>query len=305
MPTIDLDKVIEACFSDVETRKKICCDFGIKNSGTPQDLASRLVKSFDQIPPAGHRWDDRLDNRSVFRAAVYAIGSNSRKWATFLNHKHQLGRILSDYDPASVSKKLRSGQSLEQEIKECLPGQTVKNDSQAILAWAELLGDGPPYYDGLIDLRRKMAASPQVKDGEAVPMVAGVLGLEPNKRINERWPPPSGLETWKAPGMGFVLACEFLRNLRWGTFKPDRHIIRLLDSWFPEGAAGLKGRAVELAEVIGSRSKALIEPLQFSLLGMQVSPAGRHINGVDNLVWVLGAYIEKKGSKLNTNYVAG
>ena len=305
MQTIDLDKVIEACFSDVETRKKICCDFGIKNSGTPQDLASRLVKSFDQIPPAGHRWDDRLDNRRVFRAAVYAIGSNSRKWATFLKYEHQLERILSDYDPASVRKKLRSGQSLEQEIRKCLPGRTAQQNAQDILAWAELLGNGPPYYDGLIDLRRKMAASPQVKDGEAVSMVAGVLGLEPNKRINERWPPPSGLETWKAPGMGFVLACEFLRNLRWGTFKPDRHIIRLLDSWFPEGAAGLKGRAVELAEVIGSRSKALIEPLQFSLLGMQVSPAGRHINGVDNLVWVLASYVEKKGSESNKSYVAG
>ena len=300
---IDLNKVVEACFANGRIRKRICDDYGIEDSGTPQDLAARLVQSFDQTPPEGHSWEDPLENRCVFRAAVLAIASNSRKWATFLQHERRLRVILSDYDPASVSKKLHSDQSMEREIKKCLPGQTDGNDSKAILRWAELLGDGPPYYNSLVELRRKIAALPQVQDNEAVPLVAGVLGMD-LKRINKRWPLPSGLEKWKAPGMRFTLACEFLRNLRWGTFKPDRHIQRLLGRWFPEGAAGMEERANQLArEVIGSRSQELIRLLQFPLLGLQVSPPDRHINEVDNLVWLLGAYVEEKGKESQTNYV--
>lgn len=310
MQTIDLNKVIEACFSNGGIRKRICDDYRIEDSGTPQDLASELVRSFGQAPPEGHSWEDHLENCRVFRAAVLAIASNSRKWADFLKHKRRLRDILFDYDPASVRKKLHSGQGverdmMERDIRACLPGQTGGNDCKAILRWAELLGDGPPYYDGLIELRRRTAALPQVKNNEAVPLVAGVLGIG-SRRINERWPPPGSRETWKAPGMGFVLACEFLRNLHWETFKPDRHIQRLLGLWFPEGAAGLEERANQLArEVLGSRNRALIERLQFSLLGLQVSPADRPINAVDNLVWLLGAHVEKGGRESQTNYVAG
>ena len=304
MRTVDLNKVVEACFADSEIRKRICDDHRIESSGTPQDVADRLVRSFDQIPPEDHFWEDPLENRCVFRAAVLAIASNRRSWADFLKHKCRLRHILCDYDPAAAfSKKLHSGQSMEREIKECLPGQTGGGDCKAILRWAELLGDCPPYYKHLVELRRKIAALPQVQDNEAVPLVAGVLGMD-LKRINKRWPLPSGLEKWKAPGMRFTLACEFLRNLRWGTFKPDRHIQRLLGRWFPEGAAGLEARASQLArEVFGSRSRQLVKPLQFSLLGLQVSPPDRHINEVDNLVWLLGAYVEKKGKESQTNYV--
>lgn len=312
MQTIDLNKVIEACFSNGGIRKRICDDYGIEDSGTPQELASELVRSFGQAPPEGHSWEDHLENCRVFRAAVLAIASNSRKWADFLKHKRRLRDILLGYDPASVREKLHSGQwierdAMERDIKACLPGPPYRKekDCKAILRWAELLGDGPPYYDGLIKLRRRIAALPQVQDNEAVPLVAGVLGIG-SRRINERWPPPGNVETWKGPGMGLTLACEFLRNLHWETFKPDRHIQRLLGLWFPEGAAGLEERANQLArEVLGSRSKALVEPLQFSLLGLQVSPADWQINAVDNLVWLLGAHVEKRGRESQTNYVAG
>ena len=304
MQAIDLKKVVEACFANGGIRKRICDDYRIEDSGTPQDLAKRLVQSFDQTPPKDHSWESHLENRRVFRAAVLAIASNSRKWATFLQHEPQLRYILCDYDPAaSIRKNLQSGQSMEREIRECLPGITARRDSEAIIRWAELLGDGPPYYDSLVELRRKIATLPQVQDNETVPLVAGVLGMG-SQRINERWPPPGSLATWKAPGMGFTLACEFLRNLYWSTFKPDRHIQRLLGRWFPEGAAGLEERANQFArEVMGSPSKQLIKPLQFSLLGMQVSPPDRHLNEVDNLVWLLGAYVEKKGKESQTNYV--
>ena len=234
MQTIDLDKVTEACFSDDLIRSRICDDFGIEDRGTARDLAEKLIGALGQRSPVGHSWESRLENRRVFQAAVFSIGSNSRKWATFLKHERQLAHLLSEYDPAAVRASLQSGVSIEEDIRKCLPGQSTGGDVRAILRWAELLGDSAPYYDSLIDLRRKVTASPHVRESEAVPVVAGILGVG-TKTVAKRWPPPDGLVTWKAPGMGFVLACEFLRNLYWDTFKPDRHIQRLfLAAGFPE-----------------------------------------------------------------------
>ena len=304
MQTIDLDKVTAACFSDDLIRGRICSDFGIENRGTEQDLAGKLIEALGQRAPAGHSWESRLENRRVFQAAVFAIGSNSRKWATFLKHERRLAHLLSEYDPAAVRASLRSGPSIEDDIRKCLPGQTVRGDARAVLQWAELLGDGAHYYDGLIDLRRKVATLPHVRENEVVPVVAGILGVR-TKTVGKRWPPPDGLETWKAPGMGFVLACEFLRNLYWDTFKPDRHIQRLFSGWFPEGVDGSERRALALAEVIGSRRATLVGPLSFSLLGMDVTPPGRSFNEVDNLVWALGAYVEETGKESAVDYVAG
>lgn len=90
MQTIDLDKVTAACFSDDLIRARICSDFGIEARGTVQDLADKLIEALGQRAPAGHSWESRVKNRCVFRAAVFAIGSNSRKWATFLKHERQL-----------------------------------------------------------------------------------------------------------------------------------------------------------------------------------------------------------------------
>ena len=135
-------------------------------------------------------------------------------------------------------------------------------------------------------------------------MVAAILGAG-SKAMIKRWPPPETLGTWKAPGMGYVLACEFLRNLYWGTsFKPDRHIKRLPGGWFPEVAAGVENRAVQLAVLLGSRRGELVKDLKFSLVGIAVTPADRCLNEVDNLVWSLGRYVEKKGKESDTDYTA-
>ena len=80
-------------------------------------------------------------------------------------------------------------------------------------------------FDALNEPKRGMEAG--VHDGEVVPVLAAFLG-SPSRRAKKRWLPPSGVESWKAPGMQLALASEFLRNLHWDGFKPDRHIRRMM-----------------------------------------------------------------------------
>src|SRR5437016_9366218 len=104
----------------------------------------------------------------------------------------------------------------------------------------------------------------------------------------------------KGPGMGPTLASEFLRNLRLTGFKPDRHVRRLFSRWFPDLALAITPRARELSRLLGTESRDIIEFFLFALVGPAVTPAGTAWSHVDNLVWALGAYVEKKGRESTT-----
>jgi len=103
--------------------------------------------------------------------------------------------------------------------------------------------------------------------------------------------------------MRYVLASEFLRNLRWEGFKPDRHIQRLFDRWCPQGAAQVKPEVERLQRLIGRKTKDLGSYLTYSLVGISLSPADATLSKVDNLVWLLGAYVEKKGMESDLTYL--
>jgi len=107
---------------------------------------------------------------------------------------------------------------------------------------------------------------------------------------------------WKLAGMRAVLGSEFLRNLGWSGFKPDRHVTRLFRRWFPDVVKASEPRAAQLAELIGRKSRDLPTYLTYSLVGIAVTPAGHALSEADNLVWVLGAYLERKGAESNRRY---
>jgi len=142
-----------------------------------------------------------------------------------------------------------------------------------------------------------------------VPCVAAFIGAPPSDRRLAVCLPglerPAGLASWKAPGMGPTLASEFLRNLGWNGFKPDRHIQRLFSLWFPDVVEGCRERAVELAALLGTRAKDVVAFFTFSLVGHAVTPPGRTLSEVDNLVWALGAYVEKTGRESKLGYRVG
>ncbi len=106
----------------------------------------------------------------------------------------------------------------------------------------------------------------------------------------KRW---SGPRVGKLCGMRFALGSEFFRNLGWNGFKPDRHVIRLLDAWVPDIVAQQADTAQSLAQIAGRNTNELRTMMQYSLAGIAISSTENY-SRTDNLIWLLGAYAETK-----------
>lgn len=298
---VDIERISVRLFEKSKIREKICRDFCIEDTGDPMKMADSLVESLGQIPRADGGTEDLADNRTMFRAAALALASNMRQWSRVLNRRGKFEALLEQYDPVAFSREVEADGGRVCKVAKCLGGQTGRADARAIVKWATMLKNNAHYFYNLKKLKSDMEE--EVDDCEVVPILAALLGTPTTKRMEKRWPPPSGMESWKAPGMRMALASEFLRNLHWEGFKPDRHIRRLIDRWFSEVVEAKSIRAGELAhKVLASSSKDVIDGLKFSLAGMAVTPQGCSLTKVDNLVWALGAYVEKKDKESGEVY---
>lgn len=103
--------------------------------------------------------------------------------------------------------------------------------------------------------------------------------------------------------MAYILGSEFFRNLHWNAFKPDTHVQRLFNRWFPTGPSQVQSEVHALQEFLGRKTKDLSTYLTYSLIGINATPQKVPHSVTDNLVWLLGAYLEKKGKESNTVYV--
>jgi hypothetical protein len=309
---IDLELIEQRLFSDPSVRRKILRDYGFKVQ--PQDavaMASELITQLEQSPV-----DDPLkqnpSNADVFRAAVKALSSNSRAWATFLKAECKLSDLLREYDSARAHNAFESDDLSINDIKACLPGQSSSADANAIRRWARRLTEVEDYYAYIRGLGSYFRHQAKERFGTSLPnselllCVAGYLGDPPVahpeiSQLDAAYLPDPTYR--KLPGMRYVLVSEFLRNLRWEGFKPDRHIQRLFDRWYPQGVAQVKPDVDRLQRLIGRKTKDLRTYLTYSLIGISLSPLGATLSEVDNLVWLLGAYVEKKGKESDRSYL--
>jgi hypothetical protein len=234
------------------------------------------------------------------------------------------------YDPGKVITCRVSPESLMR----FLPGQTAPNDSYSIIAWAHLLNAVPDYYQAVIvpvahDLQK---LNPSLLIAELLLCLVGYFGTDPNLYgVNgalgvalpeffskNKWCSAWGYtnadgkhinrniicKKWKFPGMGYALGSEFMRNLKWNGFKIDRHIKRLFSRWIPVLDPIAQKRAAHLTTILGtSLPGELKEFFYYSLLGMAITPRGISYSHADNLIWALGAYVEKKGNESDIIYV--
>ena len=216
-----IERISVKLFEQRQIREKLCWDHCIEDTGDPVKMADSLVESMGQISPPGGGTEALEDNRTVvFRAAALALASNMRQWSRVLSCRGRFESLLEQYDPVAFSREVDADGARVLKIEECLGGQTARADARAIMKWATMLKKNTRYFNALQEMKSEMEA--EVHDGEVVPILAALLGSPPTKRMAKRWPPPSGMESWKAPGMGMALASEFLRNLHWKGFKPDR-----------------------------------------------------------------------------------
>ena len=299
---LDIERISQRLFENKEIREKLCKDYCIEDIGDPVKMADSLVSSMGQVGTCDSSTEYPENNRTVFRAAALALASNRRQWSIFLGRRVKFKRLLEQYDPIAFSRAVEVDCARIRDVADCLGGPTwfARRDADAMVMWANMLAKVADYFNALNELKRDMQAS--VDDGEVVPVLAALLG-SPRKRLEKKQPPPSGVESWKAPGMGMILASEFLRNLHWAGFKPDRHIQRLLERWVPEVVRKVSERAEFLArEVLCCGSKDVITGLKYALAGMAVTPKSCAVTKADNLVWALGAYVEKKNRESDEVY---
>ena len=80
-------------------------------------------------------------------------------------------------------------------------------------------------------------------------------------------------------------------------------MIRLLERWCPEVVTRCAARARGLAALIGRRDSGTVDFIAYSLAGQAITPPGTSYSVADNLIWALGAYVEKKGRESNRSYL--
>lgn len=102
MPTLDVAKVAEN-LNEATVRDKIVKHYGLVDApADPVQFVDAVVCRLNQ-PIARDAAHQALSPSRVFEAAVKAIGSNSRKWSSFLSIEPQLATLLGGYDPTSAS----------------------------------------------------------------------------------------------------------------------------------------------------------------------------------------------------------
>lgn len=308
---IDVEKIIETLFFNESVRLKILTDFGITTQ--PVNLVEfkqDVIGALNQTPI----FDDKpleLDysNKEVFACAVDALGSNSRNWSTYLNSQLKLKELLFYYDYEEVyAEYIEYGDQFLEKVKRLLPGRSSNNDSRAIMKWAKLLVVNENYYGLIKNVAVATKKMTQRSYGDNDPRllieVVGFLAY-PYKK----WKPAQYFEYPVAafnsvafPGMGYILGSEFLRNLKWNGFKPDRHVQRLLSSWMPEEVKKCDAESNEICSLLGSKNRQLLDFVKFSLCGADACPVGWKASTVDNFVWLLGSYLEKKNKESKIVY---
>ena len=292
--------------------RSISRDYGLDNREfqDPESFIAALLECLGQAPSDNPLRVEHSANK-VFEAAVRALASNSRRWIRFLQHREQLEEILCNYDACGFVSRIESANpnGVIDGIADLLGGQTAKRDAEAIVKWARLLCECPDYYRNVIvalalDLCREAndKCRRQLSAAELLPALVGAL-VSKTKRSRQR------CERLKIPcaciglpGMRYVLASEFLRNLGWNGFKPDRHVKRLIERWRPPLAA--KQPTECYRSLAGTGEREFTEFVQYSCAGMALTPPGISYSHMDNLIWLLGAYVEQAGRETGTNYLS-
>lgn len=311
-PTLDIEAIARAIGERPEVRARLARDYGLQvPPEDPVAFSNALVRAFDQTP-LGDPLAVDPSPRDVFRCAVLALGSNSRSWVAFLRRRDQLEQRLHAFDPGAVAGQVLRGTLTAEDLREYFPGITGRADANAVLRWAEKVGAGR-FLDQLRCLVQAVASAHRAQfgadppAGSVMPLLAICLAYPSRRFPAEAMVPeyfrPLEPADWKLPGMGAVLASEFFRNLGWSGFKPDRHVMRLLDLWCPDVVAAQEDHALRLAALIGKRDKVSTGFLRYSLAGQAVTPPGVSYSLADNLIWALGAYVEKKGRESGRRYL--
>jgi len=312
---IDWKSVVDAIHVCPDTREKLKRTRNLPPHANDRiSFIRALSRSFakDQpihSDPLMYNWN----NSQVFKAAVWSIGSNMRDWDQFLSTEQKLKTVLFNYDPVATTHAISSGKISISLLAPFFRGTTQTSDAKAVIKWAKLLADCTAkklqYYDFLKDVANIFAGGlagnhilpAPYRLPELAICLAGYCAKPATSWTGQAqiqaaiW---SFLKPYKWSGMGFPLGIEFLRNLGWPAFKPDRHIERLFQHWLPNHrqVSELNSATTRIAAMIGTTQTDIKNSIHHALLGISLSPPPDSVplSFADNLLWSLGKEVETK-----------
>tara|TARA_Y100001934_G_C11931761_1_gene576069 strand:- start:205 stop:687 length:483 start_codon:yes stop_codon:yes gene_type:complete len=111
------------------------------------------------------------------------------------------------------------------------------------------------------------------------------------------WKPIVG--DFNFPGMGVAIASEFLRNLKWDGYKPDRHIIWAINRWksdFEQYDNRVNQTLEHFEELNVSRAQEILRPVKQGLYAIYATPINTEcstFSEADNLLWAFVSYMKR------------
>ncbi len=312
---IPIEQIESFLYNDEEIRKKIIRDFGLDkidgDSGVrkyviscPSDLSNALVDVLEQEAVAAPEKKIH-DTSEIFEAAVLAIASSANNWTVVQKNIPEIRIALRDFDASAVHKK--GVANTIDSLPKLIGGQSPADNVKYILDWAEKLHDNPEFFTTAIertfndisirldDLCNGLVHRKGIKLPIATLCLAGIFS-DPAKSWTIKGVP-------KLRGMGVPIACEFMRNLKWNCFKPDRHIVwavEIFDHQMRRAAWHKEALEVcdQIYDIVGKRNKDLKKNIEAALLCIYATPEGyggtretvdTSYSRADNLLW---AYIK-------------
>lgn len=283
---LDIGKIREALFSDPLIAKKIARDYGLKPD---QPLEKQIRKTLGQ--DVVKRGD--LSDKAAFKAATFAIASTMRQWAVVFQALPQIGDILKGYDPeelAGAAQDPAQRAAMVDSVGRLLGGQRARDQADWIIRFGERLAAAPNFQASLLEAKKSLKRrAKKLSEAQLNAAVAVLLARGAGRRS-----PVHDIGLDKVTGMGPPIASEFLRNLGWASFKPDRHIIRLLSAWLSVQERLKITSDIGWNPIFPKRAYDIQQFLDFAVLGERLTPADVTLNQADQLVWMLGVYVHKK-----------
>ncbi len=289
-------RLVKALFFDPTNASKVKRAYGVQENIVGEQLRTAIFELLGQRPQDPIL--STFSNDEVFERAVKAIGSNSRPWAAFFRRYDELRKDLFDFNVSKVVVHYGSDAPISNlaKLKTYFPGQTCSRDTEAVVAFAKSLSTKPMYYERLRAAHRHFAATigpmeTRFREASIAACTALLIGRLGYQARAESW---LSL-TYKVAGMGFAPATEFLRNLGWTGFKPDRHVISMLEKWYTnEEEEKLIGHEIEnIKRGFGSIAIEDERLVRKAILGAKTTPPDMEVNQADQLIWLYRSILGK------------
>jgi 3-methyladenine DNA glycosylase Tag len=292
VPSFDFDSAVRAMYESYDIRTQIIRDYDLGNHSydTCADFLEVLIEKLNQRPNQNIFSRD-FSQSEIFELAIDAISSSGVKFSSVLRKKPQIRDALHGYDYEAVAA---NPDEVFASLNGLITGQAEKPKKKAIVTWASILANNRNIGNFIATLAKHFHTKHDRHGNDLVDMhvflcLAATLSKKPYIIVPDSVSEVFGIsqDELAFPQMGLTICCEFLRNLGWSGFKPDRLIKKVFDDYYPSYREKFRPEADRILSLSGYGSDAETRRLiQCCLFGETLVPAGMPSSVADNIIWM-------------------